>query len=51
MLKDFSNVYDINAGYYFKDITNSTPLTRAEEKKLTKRWKEKKDVKARNKLV
>lgn len=51
MLKDFSNVYDINAGYYFKDITNSTPLTRAEEKRLTKRWKEKKDVKARNKLV
>lgn len=51
MLKDFGNVYDVNAGTYFKDITNTKPLTRAEEKRLSKRWKEKKDVAARNKLV
>lgn len=51
MLKDFNNNYDVNAGIYFKDITNTTPLTRAEEKRLAKRWQNKKDVKARNKLV
>lgn len=51
MLKDFNNIYDVNAGYYFKDITNTKPLTRAEERRLSKRWREKKDVNARNKLV
>lgn len=51
MLKDFSNVYDSTAGYYFKDITNSKPLSRAEERRLSKRWKEKKDINARNKLI
>lgn len=51
MLKDFSNIYDINAGYYFNDITKSKPLTREEEKRLSNRWKNKRDVKARNKLI
>ena len=51
MLKDFSNVYDITAGYYFKDIANNKPLSRAEEKRLSKRWKEQHDINARNKLI
>jgi RNA polymerase primary sigma factor len=51
MLKEFNNSYDVNAGIYFKDITNTTPLTRTEEKRLAKRWQNKKDIKARNKLV
>lgn len=51
MLKDFTNVYDGTAGIYFKDITDTTPLSRAEEKRLSKRWREKNDINARNKLV
>lgn len=51
MLKDFTNVYDGTAGIYFKDITDTTPLSRAEEKRLSKRWREKHDINARNKLV
>lgn len=51
MLKNFGNIYDSTAGYYFKDITNSKPLSRAEERNLTKRWKENHDINARNKLV
>ena len=51
MLKDFNNGYDINAGIYFKDITKTAPLTRLEEKNLSNRWRNKKDIKARNKLV
>ena len=51
MLKDFTNVYDGTAGIYFKDITDTTPLSRAEERRLSKRWREKHDINARNKLV
>lgn len=51
MLKDFNNVYDSTIGYYFKDITNSTPLSRSEEGILSKRWREKHDINARNKLI
>lgn len=51
MLKEFNNGYDINAGIYFKDITKTAPLTRLEEKNLSNRWRNKKDIKARNKLV
>lgn len=51
MLKEFNNGYDVNAGIYFKDITNTTPLTRTEEGRLAKRWQNKNDIKARNKLV
>jgi RNA polymerase primary sigma factor len=51
MLKDFSNLYDSTAGYYFKDITNSKPLSRAEEGRLSKRWRENHDINARNKLI
>ena len=51
MLKDFNNVYDSVAGFYFNDITNTKPLTRTEENRLSKRWKEKHDLNARNKLV
>ena len=51
MLKDFSNLYDSTAGYYFKDITNSKPLSRAEEGRLSRRWRENHDVNARNKLI
>lgn len=51
MLKDISNLYDVTAGYYFKDITNSKPLSRAEEGRLSRRWKENHDINARNKLI
>lgn len=51
MLKEFGNVYDNNIGCYFNDIANTKPLSRAEEKKLSKRWKEKHDINARNKLI
>lgn len=51
MLKNYSNEFDINAGNYLKEISVNTPLTREEEGYLTKQWKEKKDVNARNKLV
>lgn len=51
MLKEFNNGYDVNAGIYFKDITNTTPLSRTEEGYLAKRWQNKHDIKARNKLV
>ena len=51
MLKDFNNVYDGTAGIYFKDITDTKPLSRAEESRLSKRWREKHDINARNKLV
>ena len=51
MLKDFNNLYDSTAGYYFKDITNSKPLSRSEERRLSKRWRENHDINARNKLI
>lgn len=51
MLKEYCNLYDSTAGYYFKDITNTKPLSRAEERRLSKRWKENHDISARNKLI
>ena len=51
MLKNYSNEFDLNAGNYLKEISVNTPLTRDEEGYLTKQWREKKDINARNKLV
>ena len=51
MLKNYSNDFDLNAGNYLKEISVNTPLSREEEGYLTKQWKEKKDINARNKLV
>ena len=51
MLKNYSNEFDINAGTYLKEISVNTPLSREEEGYLTRQWKEKKDINARNKLV
>lgn len=51
MLKNYSNEFDLNAGNYLKEISVNTPLSREEEGYLTKQWREKKDINARNKLV
>jgi RNA polymerase primary sigma factor len=51
MLKSYSTEFDINAGNYLKDIGVNTPLTKEEEGYLSKQWKEKKDIIARNKLI
>lgn len=51
MLKNYSNEFDVNAGNYLKEIGINNPLTREEEGYLSKRWREKRDVMARNKLV
>lgn len=51
MLKNYSNEFDLNAGNYLKEISVNTPLSREEEGYLTKQWREKKDIDARNKLI
>jgi RNA polymerase primary sigma factor len=51
MLKSYSTEFDINAGNYLRDIGVNTPLTKEEEGYLSKQWKEKKDIIARNKLI
>lgn len=51
MLKNYSNEFDVNAGNYLKEIGVNNPLTREEEGYLSKRWREKRDIMARNKLV
>ena len=51
MLKNYSNEFDINVGNYLKEISINTPLTKEEEGYLTKQWKEKKDIRARNKII
>ena len=51
MLKNYSNEFDLNAGNYLKEISINTPLSREEEGYLTKQWREKKDIDARNKLI
>ena len=51
MLKSYTNDFDLNAGNYLKEISINTPLSREEEGYLTKQWREKKDINARNKLV
>lgn len=51
MLKSYSNEFDLNAGNYLKEISVNTPLSKEEEGYLTKQWREKRDIDARNKLV
>ena len=51
MLKNYSTEFDLNAGNYLKEISVNTPLSREEEGYLTKQWREKKDIGARNKLI
>lgn len=51
MLKNYTNDFDLNAGCYLKEIGINTPLSREEEGYLSKRWRENRDIAARNKLV
>ena len=51
MLKSFVNEYDVNAGIYFKEIGMTAPLSREEEGYLSRQWREKRDISARNRLV
>lgn len=51
MLKNYVTEFDINAGEYLKEIGYNSPLSKEEEGVLANRWKQYRDVKARNKLV
>lgn len=51
MLKNYTPEYDINIGEYLKEIGCNSPLSREEEGILAKRWRDNKDISARNKLV
>lgn len=51
MLKNYTTDFDVNVGEYLKEIGCNSPLSREEEGILAKKWRDNKDINARNRLV